>query len=59
MWLTPTGPGGSTQGNASITDMPLIPDQRMGEKAATEAAKVLENLVQVGKEEQFNKPVRV
>ena len=56
MWLTPTGPGGSIQGNASITDIPLIPDQRMGEKAATEAAKVLENLVQAGKEEQFNKP---
>ena len=55
----PIGPGRSTQGNASITvltDIPLIPHQQMGEKATTEAAKVLENLVQVGKEEQFNKP---
>ena len=28
----------------------------MGEKAATEAAKVFKYLVQVGNEEQFNKP---
>ena len=48
-----TGSGESIQGYASITDIPLIPDQQMGEKAATEVAKVLENLVQVGKEEQF------